>query len=136
MTAFCDYPAGHWIYLRTTSPIEPAFATVRLRTRVTKEPGSRAAGIATAVKLIESAPGPLARSAHPTGSPWSALARGPGTASSPDDPSNQEVISKPRDQGAMRAAGIPVSGNFRVRSGCLTGVGGMDGLRHAGWAGR
>ena|SRR5215210_657964 len=31
------------------------FATVRLRTRVTKGPGTRAAGIAMAFKLIESA---------------------------------------------------------------------------------
>ena len=34
--------------------IESTFATVRLRTRVTKGPGSRAAGIAMAFKLIES----------------------------------------------------------------------------------
>jgi len=43
------------IHLRTTSPIESAFATVRLRQRVTKGPGSRAAGVAMAFKLIESA---------------------------------------------------------------------------------
>ena len=36
-------------------PIESAFATVRLRQRVTKGPGSRAAGVAMAFKLIESA---------------------------------------------------------------------------------
>lgn len=41
--------------MRTTNPIESTFATVRLRQRVTKGPGSRAAGIATAFKLIESA---------------------------------------------------------------------------------
>jgi hypothetical protein len=35
--------------------IESTFATVRLRTRVTKGPGSRAAGVALAFKLIESA---------------------------------------------------------------------------------
>ena len=38
-----------------TNPIESTFATVRLRTRVTKGPGSRAAGLAMAFKLIESA---------------------------------------------------------------------------------
>jgi putative transposase len=48
-------PAEHWIHLRTTNPIESTFATVRLRTRVTKGPGSRAAGVAMAFKLIESA---------------------------------------------------------------------------------
>ncbi|HEX2807034.1 MAG TPA: IS256 family transposase, partial [Kineosporiaceae bacterium] len=53
--AFYDYPAEHWIHLRTTNPIESTFATVRLRQRVTKGPGSRAAGVAMAFKLIESA---------------------------------------------------------------------------------
>ncbi|WP_353650837.1 IS256 family transposase [Nakamurella sp. A5-74] len=55
LLAFFDYPAEHWIHLRTTNPIESTFATVRLRQRVTKGPGSRAAGIAMAFKLIESA---------------------------------------------------------------------------------
>jgi transposase-like protein len=52
---FYNYPAEHWVHLRTTNPIESTFATVRLRQRVTKEPGSRAAGVAMAFKLIESA---------------------------------------------------------------------------------
>lgn len=52
---FFNYPAEHWVHLRTTNPIESTFATVRLRIRVTKGPGSRAAGIAMAFKLIESA---------------------------------------------------------------------------------
>jgi transposase-like protein len=55
LLAFFDFPAEHWIHLRTTNPIESTFATVRLRTRVTKGPGSRAAGIAMAYKLLESA---------------------------------------------------------------------------------
>ena len=55
LLAFYDYPAEHWIHLRTTNPIESTFATVRLRQRVTKGPGSRAAGTAMAFKLIESA---------------------------------------------------------------------------------
>ncbi|MEI6736646.1 MAG: transposase, partial [Actinomycetes bacterium] len=55
LLAFYDYPAEHWIHLRTTNPIESTFATVRLRQRVTKGPGSRAAGIAMAFKLIDSA---------------------------------------------------------------------------------
>ncbi|GAA4930481.1 hypothetical protein GCM10023334_037530 [Nonomuraea thailandensis] len=53
--AFYDYPAEHWRHLRTTNPIESTFATVRHRTKVTKGPGSRAAGLAMAFKLIESA---------------------------------------------------------------------------------
>ena len=55
LLAFYDYPAEHWVHLRTANPIESTFATVRLRQRVTKGPGSRAAGIAMAFKLIESA---------------------------------------------------------------------------------
>lgn len=52
---FYGYPAEHWVHLRTTNPIESTFATVRLRQRVTKGPGSRAAGVAMAFKLMESA---------------------------------------------------------------------------------
>ena len=55
LLVFFDYPAEHWVHLRTSNPIESTFATVRLRTRVTKGPGSRAAGVAMAFKLIESA---------------------------------------------------------------------------------
>jgi len=52
---FHNYPAEHWVHLRTTNPIESTFATVRHRTKVTKGPGSRAAGLAMAFKLIEAA---------------------------------------------------------------------------------
>ncbi|MFI8352584.1 IS256 family transposase [Streptomyces cyaneofuscatus] len=52
---FYDYPAEHWIHLRTTNPIESTFATVRLPTKVTKGAGSRAAALAMVFKLIESA---------------------------------------------------------------------------------
>jgi len=55
LLCFVDFPAEHWIHLKTTNPIESTFATVRLRTKVTKGPGSRAAGLAMAFKLIESA---------------------------------------------------------------------------------
>jgi transposase-like protein len=55
LLAFYDFPAEHWVHLRTTNPIESTFATVRHRTKVTKGPGSRAAGLAMAFKLIESA---------------------------------------------------------------------------------
>ena len=62
---FFKYPAEHWIHLRTTNPIESTFATVRLRTKVTKGPGSRTAGLAMAYKLIDAALGPLARRQRP-----------------------------------------------------------------------
>jgi transposase-like protein len=55
LLAFYDYPAEHWIHPRTTNPIESTFATVRLRTKVTKGHGSKAAALAMAFKLIESA---------------------------------------------------------------------------------
>jgi transposase-like protein len=55
LLAFYHYPAEHWVHLRTTNPIESAFATVRHRTKVTNGPGCRAAGLAMAVKLIGSA---------------------------------------------------------------------------------
>ncbi len=52
LLAFYDFPAEHWIHLKTSNPIESTFATVRLRTKVTKGPGSRAAGLAMTYKLI------------------------------------------------------------------------------------
>ena len=55
LLAFFDYPCEHWVHLRTTNPIESTFATVRHRTKITKGPGSRAAGLAMAFKLIEAA---------------------------------------------------------------------------------
>ena len=45
------YPAEHWKHLRTTSPIESTFATVRLRERVTKGAGSQTAGLTMAFTL-------------------------------------------------------------------------------------
>jgi putative transposase len=46
------FPAEHWGHLRTTNPIESTFATVKLRQRVTKGAGSRAAGLTMAFKLL------------------------------------------------------------------------------------
>ena len=47
-----DFPAEHWLHLRTTNPVESAFATVRLRQRVTKGAGSRTKGLTMAFKLL------------------------------------------------------------------------------------
>jgi transposase-like protein len=55
LLAIYDFPAEHWIHLRTTNPIESTFATVRHRTKITRGPGSRAAGLAMAFKLIQAA---------------------------------------------------------------------------------
>ena len=57
LLTFYDFPAEHWVHLRTSNPIESTFSTVRLRTRVTKGPGSKAAGLAMAFKLLEAAQG-------------------------------------------------------------------------------
>ncbi|MED7829036.1 transposase, partial [Streptomyces chiangmaiensis] len=55
LLAFYDFPAEHWIHLRTTNPIESTFSTVRLRTKVTRGAGSRTAALAMVFKLVESA---------------------------------------------------------------------------------
>jgi putative transposase len=48
---FYDFPAEHWMHIRTTNPIESAFATVRHRTRQTKGCGSRLATLMMVFKL-------------------------------------------------------------------------------------
>ena len=48
---FYDFPAIHWIHIRTTNPIESTFATVRLRTTKTKGCGSRIATLSMVFKL-------------------------------------------------------------------------------------
>jgi len=55
LLAFYDFPAPHWMHLRTTNPIESTFATVRLRTQKTKGNGSRSACLTMVFKLMESA---------------------------------------------------------------------------------
>lgn len=55
LTNFFDFPARHWIHLRTTNPIESSFATVRLRSNVTKGAGSAVAATAMAFKLLQDA---------------------------------------------------------------------------------
>jgi transposase-like protein len=57
LLTFFDYPAEHWLHLRTTNPIESTFSPVRARTRVTKGPGSKDAGLAMVFKLLEAAEG-------------------------------------------------------------------------------
>jgi transposase-like protein len=52
---FYDFPAEHWIHIRTTNPIESTFATVRLRTKRTKGCGSRTATLTMVFKLVEQA---------------------------------------------------------------------------------
>jgi putative transposase len=55
LLVFYDFPALHWMHLRTTNPIESTFATVRLRTTKTKGSGCRSACLTMVFKLMESA---------------------------------------------------------------------------------
>lgn len=55
LLAFYDFPAEHWVHIRTTNPIESTFATVRARTSRTKGSGSRVACLTMVFKLAESA---------------------------------------------------------------------------------
>ncbi|MET9445513.1 IS256 family transposase [Streptomyces sp. NPDC006610] len=48
LLAFYDFPAEHWIHLRTTNPIESAFSTVKLRTKVIRG----AEGLAAALAMV------------------------------------------------------------------------------------
>ena len=55
LLTFYDFPAEHWLHLRTTNPIESTFATVRLRTTKTRGCVSRAGILAMVVKLTKTA---------------------------------------------------------------------------------
>ncbi|HDP95941.1 MAG TPA: IS256 family transposase [Candidatus Aminicenantes bacterium] len=53
--AFYDFPKEHWRHIRSTNPIESAFATVRLRTHKTKGCGSSKATLTMVFKLAQAA---------------------------------------------------------------------------------
>ena len=55
LLTFYDFPAEHWMHVRTTNPIESVFSTVRLRHDKTKGSGSRSACLTMVYKLMESA---------------------------------------------------------------------------------
>ncbi len=55
LLTFFDFPAEHWLHIRTSNPIESAFSTVRLRQRITKGAGTRRRGLTMAFKLLEMA---------------------------------------------------------------------------------
>jgi transposase-like protein len=55
LLTFYEFPAEHWLHIRTTNPIESTFATVRLRHSQTKGNGSRAACLAMVFKLCQAA---------------------------------------------------------------------------------
>ena len=53
--AFYDFPATHWIHIRTTNPIESTFSTVKLRTNKTRSCRPWKIMLAMVYKLLESA---------------------------------------------------------------------------------
>jgi len=55
VTTYFSFPASHWQSIRTSNPIESAFATVKLRTKTTKGAGSTAMAEAMAFKLLTEA---------------------------------------------------------------------------------
>jgi putative transposase len=55
LLAFYDFPAEHWIHLRTTNPIESTFATVRHRTTRARNCLSRTTFLGLAFKLAQEA---------------------------------------------------------------------------------
>lgn len=55
LLAFYNFPAEHWVHLRTTNPIESTFATVRHRTYKSKGCFSRTTILTMVFKLSESA---------------------------------------------------------------------------------
>ena len=55
LLAFYDFPAEHWVHLRTTNPIESTFATVRLRTAKTRNCLSRRSMLTMVFKLCQAA---------------------------------------------------------------------------------
>jgi transposase-like protein len=55
LLGFYDFPAEHWMHLRTTNPIESTFATVRHRTTRTRNCVSRSTFLGLAFKLVQEA---------------------------------------------------------------------------------
>ncbi len=103
---FYDYPAEHWIHLRTTNPIESTFATVRLRTKVTKGAGSRAAALSMVFKLVESAQARLRSVNGARLVPCSAPEPASNAADSSSGPS-----SLPPEGSCSRPARVPGAGS-------------------------
>ena len=55
LLAFYDFPAEHWMHIRTTNPIESTFSTVRLRAKRSRNCGSRETTLTMVYKLLETA---------------------------------------------------------------------------------
>ena len=51
LLAFYDFPADHWVHIRTSNPIESTFSTIRLRTKKTRACVSRTTILTMVYKL-------------------------------------------------------------------------------------
>ena len=100
---FYNYPAGHWVHLPATNPVESTFATVRLRQRVTKGPDRGR----PAWRWRSSSSSPPSNGGVPSTHPTSSLSSGPEPgsrrASWSNVPTNQEAISKSHDTPIRRS---------------------------------
>ena len=65
LLTFYDFPAEHWLHLKTSNPIESTFSAVRLRTRVTKGPGLQGRRVGDGLQAAGVGPGPLASRQRP-----------------------------------------------------------------------
>jgi putative transposase len=109
LLAFYDYPAEHWLHLRTTNPIESTFSPVRARTRVTKGPGNKDAGLAMVFKLLEAAEGRWRAVNGRIWSRWCVPAPGSRKASWSSDPRRRQrrtSTRSPRDHAGRRSTGF------------------------------
>jgi hypothetical protein len=100
LLAFYDYPAEHWIHLRTTNPIviwsppspPSGCGSESPRDRAQEQPASQWRSSSSSPHKPAGA-----QSTHPTSSLSSVPAPDSRRASSSNDPTNQEVISESRD---------------------------------------
>lgn len=65
LLTFYDFPAEHWIHIRTTNPIESTFATVRLRTAKVRSCFSSKTVLTMAFKLCQCAEKKWIKLHHP-----------------------------------------------------------------------
>jgi hypothetical protein len=103
LLAFYDYPAQHWVHLRTTTT-ESTFATVRPPTARHQEsglqgrPGSRWPSSSSSQPSTAGEP-----STRHISSPWSAPAPPSRRESSSNDPTSRKEISKSHDTPIQRS---------------------------------
>jgi Transposase, Mutator family len=141
LLCFFDYPAEHWGHLRTTNPIASTFSPVRARTRVTKGPGNKDAGLAMVSSCWRRPRAAGVRSTARTWSRWCVPgpgSRGAGWSSDPPslpgrwrhDPGvghraagqRQDTLAKP----LARQLGLPLLGKDTIKEALFDTLGTGD----------